>query len=211
MSKLFNWAAARLVAAFALALPLAAMAATPVAVWDGNFSSSELTMFTGYELVDWNETHGENNSSVTIDRSNHGLMFNAESAMPGMTILVRYSNLTAGSSKKVLFTSCVASNHSGYRTGVRLGTDGKICGMWGDADNGTASGSVPESGVMAFTYSTAGTYLYAAEKGTEALKPVWGSSSLKSSYDTAIYGGSAGGFCDGSSISGFSAASGMTI
>ena len=209
MSKLFNWAAARIVAAFALALPLAAMAATPVAVWDGDFN--DLTKFTGYELVDWNETHGENKSSCTIDRANHGLMFNAESAMPGMTILVRYSNLTVGSSKKVLFTSCVNSNHSGYRTGVRLGTDGKICGMWQSADNGTASGSVPESGVMAFTYSTAGTYLYAAEKGTESLKQVWGSSALKSSNDTAIYGGSAGGFCDGSSISGFSAASGMTI
>ena len=186
-----------------------AFAATPVAVWDGDFNN--LTKFTGYELLDWNETHGENKSSVTIDRANHGLMFNADSAMPGMTILVRYSNLTVGSSKKVLFTSCVNSNHSGYRTGVRLGTDGKINGMWGTADFGTADGSVPESGVMAFVYSTAGTYLYAAEKGTERLAQVWGNSALKSSGDTAIYGGSAGGFCDGSSISGFSAASGMTI
>jgi len=202
-------ALALFVAVAAAATTTLSHAATPVAVWDRDFNN--LTKFTGYELVDWNETHGENKSSSTIDRANHGLMFNAESAMPGMTILVRYSNLTVGSSKKVLFTSCVNSNHSGYRTGVRLGTDGKICGMWQSADNGTASGSVPESGVMAFTYSTAGTYLYAAEKGTESLKQVWGSSSLKSSNDTAIYGGSAGGFCDGSSISGFSAATGMTI
>lgn len=194
----------------ATTIGVGAYAATPVAEWDSDFN--DLDEFTGYELVDWNETHGEGNSSVTIDRANQGLMFNADSGMPGMTILVRYSGLQADSSnKKVLFTSCVNDNHEGYRTGVRLGTDGKINGMWGNADYGTAGGSVPESGVMAFVYSTAGTFLYAAEKGTEALQQVWGNGNLKSSNDTAIYGGAVGGFCDGSSIGGFAAATDMTI
>ena len=41
MRKLFNWAAARLVAAFALALPLAAMAApNATAVWRSNLGQS---------------------------------------------------------------------------------------------------------------------------------------------------------------------------
>ena len=41
MSKLFNWAAARLFAAFALALPLAAMAApNATAVWRSNLGQS---------------------------------------------------------------------------------------------------------------------------------------------------------------------------
>ena len=41
MSKLFNWAAARLFAAFALALPLAATAApTATAVWRSNLGQS---------------------------------------------------------------------------------------------------------------------------------------------------------------------------
>ena len=127
----------RKISAIVCSLSLAAMAATPVAVWDGDFSPSERTKFSGYTLVDWNLTHGGveheqgasnvDYSSVTIDRDNLGLLFNADSAMPGVTVLVRYSGLANSSSKsRVLFTSCVESSHSYDRTGIQLKTDGSL-------------------------------------------------------------------------------------
>ena len=195
---------------------------TPVAVWDGNFSAEALTNFTakGYTLVDWNETHGELDSSVTIDQANQGLMFNSDTAMSGLTVLVRYSGLEASeSAKRVLFASCVNASHKYDRTGVQLKPDGTLVGLWNnsttscnDADNGTASGSIPSSGVMAFTYSTAGTYLYYGKYlSSISSTAAWGSSSLKSSNDTSIYGAAIGGMYDGSSKSGTEAATGMTI
>ncbi|MBQ3806792.1 MAG: CotH kinase family protein [Kiritimatiellae bacterium] len=195
---------------------------TPVAVWDGNFSAEALTNFTakGYTLVDWNETHGELDSSVTINQANQGLMFNSDTAMSGLTVLVRYSGLEASeSAKRVLFASCVNASHKYDRTGVQLKPDGTLVGLWNnsttscnDADNGTASGSIPSSGVMAFMYSTAGTYLYYGKYlSSISSTAAWGSSSLKSSNDTSIYGAAIGGMYDGSSKSGTEAATGMTI
>ena len=197
---------------FGLARPLCA--ATPVAVWDGDFSSEALTKFSsaGITLVDWNETHGENNSSVTIDRANQGLMIQSTTAMPGITVLARYSNLAKGTNRRVIATSCVNSDNSGYRTGIQLTADGTLQGMWDSGANGTASGSIAASGVLAFVYSTAGTYLYYGAT-TDAISNTasWGSSGLKSSSDTSIYGAAIGGFVAGSNINGYEAAQGMTI
>lgn len=192
----------------------------PVAVWDGDFRPSELTKFSGYELVDWNETHGENYSSVTIDRANQGLMFRSSTGLSGMTVLVRYSNLTAGATnKRVLFTSTINSNYTGTRSGIRLasGSAGTLRGMSGNVDwddsRNTESGSVNENGVMAFTYSNAGTYLY---KGStvDDLAEAWGCAHLKWSSDfsnSTIYGAGIGGYCEGVSATGYEAAQGMTI
>ena len=219
----------RTISAIVCSLSIAAMAATPVAVWDGDFSPSELTKFTGYELVDWQKTHGgvsheggtaTDYSSVTIDRNNQGLMFNASSAMPGVTVLVKYSNLESSSSKgRVLAASCVTSSHQYDRTGITLKSDGKLIGLWNssttensDTDNGTASGSIAASGVMAFAYSTAGTYLYYGARCADiSTTAAWGSSGLKASTDTAIYGAAIGGMNAGASRNGYEAAKGMTI
>ncbi|MBQ2625375.1 MAG: CotH kinase family protein [Kiritimatiellae bacterium] len=197
-------------------------AVIPVAVWDGDFGVDALTNFTsnGYTLVDWNETHGKYYSSVTIDRTNQGLMFNSDTPMSGLTVLVRYSGLEASeSAKHVLFASCVTSNHKYDRTGVQLNPNGTLVGLWNnstsscnDADNGDASGSIPSSGVMAFTYSTAGTYLYyGASSSKISSTATWGSSALKSSNDTSIYGAAIGGMCADSTKSSTEAAKGMTI
>ena len=66
----------RLALALCFVTPLVSWAAEPVAVWDGDFSAEALNKFSsaGITLVDWQQTHGENNSSVTIDRANQGLM-----------------------------------------------------------------------------------------------------------------------------------------
>ena len=204
----------------AAALPLGVSAATPVAVWDGNFSPAELAKFEGYTLTDWNETHGANYSSVTIDRNNQGLMFDATLPMSGLTVMVRYSGLAAhNSNNRVLFTSSVTSSHQYDRTGIQLKSDGALVGLWNNsttannnADNGSAAGSINASGVMAFTYSTAGTYLYYGATTAEiSATSVWGSSGLKSSNDTAIYGAGIGGMYRDSSKSGAEAAKEMTI
>ncbi len=221
----------RVALSFAAAVGIAGLgfAATPVAVWDGDFSPSELTKYSGYELVDWQKTHGgvsheggtaTDYSSVTIDRNNQGLMFNASSAMPGVTVLVKYSNLEKSSSKgRVLAASCVTSSHQYDRTGITLKTDGTLVGLWNssttensDTDNGTASGSIAASGVMAFTYSTAGTYLYYGESCADiSATAAWGSSGLKAAADTAIYGAAIGGMNAGASRNSYEAAKGMTI
>ena len=192
----------------------------PIAVWDGDFSSSELTKFSGYELVDWNETHGENNSSVTIDNANQGLMFCSSTGLSGMTVLVRYSNLTAGTTnKRVLFTSTINSNYTGTRTGIRLasGSAGTLRGLWGNVDwndsRNPESGSVDESGVMAFIYSKAGTVLYKGGS-VEDLVEAWKCTNLKADADSdnsTIYGAGIGGYCASASADGYEAAQGMTI
>ena len=215
MKKIISMFATAL--ALCLATPIVSWAAapTPVAVWDGNFSASELTKFSGYELVDWNETHGENNSSVRIDRANQGLMFNAENGVSAVTVLVRYSNLWAGSNHRVLFSTSVSDNYQGTRTAVRYGSGGYLNGMWGTSDYGTAAGQPSSSGVMAFTYkgpdgTGAGTYLYGGADAS-SLALLWGNSALKSKDDTSVYSVGIGGFVDGTSVSGYEAAQGMNI
>lgn len=203
---------------------------SPVAVWDGDFRPDSLTKFTGYTLTDWNLTHGgathkyqspdADYSNVTIDRNSQGLMFDAANPLDGITVVVRYSGLVVDSSlTNVLFTSSVNSNHQYDRTGVQQCPDGKLIGLANNSTSangsytyGNASGTLAQSGVMAFTYSTSGTYLY---YGTENAKisssAVWGSSSLKYAADTAIYGAGIGGMYAGASKSGAQASKGMTI
>ena len=203
---------------------------SPVAVWDGDFRPDSLTKFTGYTLTDWNLTHGgatheyqspdADYSNVTIDRNSQGLMFDAANPLDGITVVVRYSGLAVDSSlTNVLFTSSVNSNHQYDRTGVQQCPDGKLIGLANNSTSangsytyGNASGTLAQSGVMAFTYSTSGTYLY---YGTENAKisssAVWGSSSLKYAADTAIYGAGIGGMYAGASKSGAQASKGMTI
>ena len=192
-----------------------------IAVWDGNFSTNALVAYSpDYTLVNSNATHGLRISSVTVDQDNQGLLFDSANAMSGITVLVRYSNLTNDTANnRVLFTSSVTSSNYYDRAGIQLKSDGTLVGLWNSStasnnntDYGTATNSIPSSGVMAFTYSTAGTYLYygATAKNIQD-DPVWGSSGLKSSNDTAIYGAGIGGMYRGGSKSGAEAAKGMTI
>ena len=210
-----------LVAAF-VALTLTTYAATPVAVWDGDFSTSALTKFTGYTLVDWNETHGDNDSSVTIDRANAGLMCRFGAAKGAFTVLVKYSGLAASTSaKRVVFATTANSDWTYDRCGIRLLTDGTLLGLWNnsttansDADypsNTAGSGSLPASGTAAYVYSSSsGTFVYSTGSGDETISDtaVWSHGSLKAGSMTGI---AVGGMWQSANVSGAQAAQGMTI
>ncbi len=207
---------------FAVFVTSGAWAATPVAVWDGDFSSANLSQ-NGWTLVNWNETHADDWSTVTMDRNNQGLMINSDSGNSGITVLVKYSGLSkSASAHRVLAASCVTSTHMYDRTGITLKSDGTLVGLWNsstsassDIDNGTASGSIAASGVMAFTYGSNGTYLYyGSDTASISSTAAWGASSLKAGNDSSnsiIYGATVGGMCNGASRSGYEAAKGMTV
>jgi len=211
----------RTISAIVCSLSIVAMAATPVAVWDGDFKQGSSTK-GGWTLVDWNETHAADGSSVTIDRNNQGLMINSSYGKSGITVLVKYSGLSVSSSShRVLAASCVTAAHKYDRTGITLKSDGKLVGLWNssttansDTDNGTASGSIASSGVMAFKYGTGGTYLYYAANTGGSYDTVWGSGGLIASTDinnSSIYGAAIGGMSNEASRNGYEAAKGMTI
>ena len=192
----------------------------PTAIWYGDFSSSALTQFAGYTIDDWNETHGENMSSVTIDRNNQGLLVDFASAKGYFTVLVKYTNLVAStSSKRVLFATTANSSKSYDRCGIRLLTDSKVQGLWNvatdsnsDADYGSAStGTVPSAGTLAFVYDkgTSGVSAYVA--GVDESLPstaLWTHASLKAGD---AHGFAVGGMCRDAAVSGVEAAKGMTI
>ena len=96
----------------------------PTAIWYGDFSAT----VDGYTLTDWQQTHGENMSSVTIDRNNQGLLVDFASAKGYFTVLVKYTNLVAStSSKRVLFATTANSDKTRDRCGIRLLTDSNAC------------------------------------------------------------------------------------
>ena len=213
--------ASALVAAFA-ALTLTTYAATPVAVWDGDFSASALTKFTGYTLVDWNETHGDNDSSVTINHANAGLMCQFGAAKGAFTVLVKYSGLAASTSaKRVVFATTANSDWTYDRCGIQLLTDGTLLGLWNNPTTGNndvdypsntdGSGSLPASGTAAYVYSSStGTFVYSTGSGDETISDtaVWSNGSLKAGSMTGV---AVGGMWQSANVSGVEAAKGMTI
>ena len=186
------------------------------AVWDGDFAAT----VDGYTLTDWQQTHGANNSSVTIDRNNQGLLVDFASAKGCFTVLVKYTNLVASSSsKRVLFATTGNSDYTRDRCGIRLLTSGKVQGLWNasltannDADyNPVSTGTVPSSGTLAFVYDkgTSGTSAYVAGTG-ESLPStaLWNNAALKAGD---MYGFAVGGMCKDAAVNGVEAAQGMTI
>ncbi len=186
------------------------------AIWYNDFSATN----DGYTLTDWQLTHGENNSSVTIDRNNQGLFVDFASAKGYFTVIVKYSDLAASSSyKRVLFATTGNSNYTRDRCGIRLLTDSKVQGLWNaslsannDADYGSASSStVPSAGTLAFVYDkgSSGTSAYVA--GINESLPstaLWNNTALKGGD---MYGFAVGGMCRDAAVSGVEAAKGMTI
>lgn len=200
-----------------------AAAPTPVAVWDGDFGTSTLEKFEGYTLVDWNETHGANDSSVTIDRSNAGLMCRFGAAKGAFTVLVKYSGLAASTSaKRVVFATTANSDWTYDRCGIRLLTDGTLLGLWNnpnsgnnDADypsNTAGSGSLPASGTIAYVYDSgsSGTSVYSNTSGDDDISDtaVWSNTGLKAGNMTGV---AVGGMWGSANVSGAEAAKGMTI
>lgn len=115
MSKLFNWAAARLAAAFALALPLAAMAATPVAVWDGGSADYNFIQLTrgDYTLAQIGQGYStqaaEDGSYLQIGTSNTEAAFTLKKSdgtnMGASTVIIKFENMPAnGGSNRALLS-----------------------------------------------------------------------------------------------------------
>lgn len=190
------------------------------AIWYGDFSATN----DGYTLTDWQQTHGKNNSSVTIDRNNQGLFVDFASAKGYFTVIVKYSDLAASSSyKRVLFATTGNSDYTRDRCGIRLLTDSKVQGLWNaslsdnsDADYGSASsGTVPSAGTLAFVYDkTSGTdaggvsAYVAANDDSLPTTALWNNTALKGGD---MYGFAVGGMCRDAAVSGVEAAKGMTI
>ena len=180
------------------------MAATPVAVWDGDFSAESLSK-NGWTLNLMGNALSADNSTITIDRDNNGVRLDAGTAVDGVTVIVRYSGLAAGSYDRVLVTSNVDSGYD--RTGIRLTTGGYLAGCGNGSTNsgtlsnyGSAAGSAPNSGYMAFVYkggtdaNARGTFIYfKTAGGTYPSNSSWGTYQLSYQADSAISGVTLGG------------------
>ena len=200
----------------ALALPAAVLAATPVAVWDGNFNAVQ----SGYTLNLNGNQLSSDNSVITITEASAGVDINfaSDHYAGGVTLIVRYDGLVKGDKAKVIATQ---SNDSGYtmdRTGVDLQASDRLWGMWyyngGWADNGTTSeaGVFPSSGCFAFTYKrNSGTYLYVGtDTSTISSSAAFGESGLRASNDS-LWGVTVGGMRSDTVNSNWRAAQGARI
>lgn len=206
----------KLTAAFAaLVSATAAFAATPIAVWHGDFEAR----FSGCTLNLNGNALSADKSTITIDQTYAGVDINFATPVAGasgITVLVEYSGLAKGDKAKALATSCVTSSYDKDRTGVDLQANNLLFGMWYDngwADYGTRAGEIAAEGYMAFTYNKdGGTYLHTSESaGKFPANATWGSSGLRSGSDNSIYGATIGGMRSGTVNTNWRAASGMQI
>ena len=200
---------------------LSAKGATPVAVWDGDFSDASLTQ-SGWTLDYQGNQRNSAGTAITIDRDNNGINIDTDTpSTDGITVILRYSGLATGSYDKVLAATCVESSHTYDRTGMRLLTSGTLCGCAnGSTTSGTMSSwgsvasSAPQSGYMAFRYKGSGnllgTFIYfRSSTGTYPASSNWGTYQLSYSADSEIYGVTIGGVRK--AVSSWEAAKGMTI
>jgi len=122
MRKLFNWAAARLVAAFALALPLAAMAApNATAVWRSNLGQSYTIGGNTYAVTPRDGTLNQDGTiTVSSTWGDKAPYIDLEGANVGIvSVLVKYSGLDIsqiydadGDSIGVAFASIIDSDNN---------------------------------------------------------------------------------------------------
>jgi hypothetical protein len=206
---------ALLAATFSGALTLTA--ATPVAVWDGDFSVTQ----TGYTLNLNDNTLSSDKSTITISQNVGVTVTKDEDTFSGgFTVLVRYSDLnTALADKQVLATSTLTDAND--RTGVTLNQSGKSCGIW-DGGSWNSSGtfnsmtSDQSSGVLAFmhysttSYSGVGTKLFSLGKHSAASTTIMNAGTLGSNNDINKYKSIAIGGRS-AAADGFSGATGMKI
>lgn len=150
--------------AFALALCATggAWAATPVAVWDGDFT----TMTKGtYTLSENGNTKTDTYLQIS---GNNGVLVTSTEALNVFTVIMRCSGLNlASANSQVLFTSYGAANSPhDNKTGVNLPANNAVCrGIWEGADwnSGATQGSVPANyTTLIYNHQqTNGTYAYA--------------------------------------------------
>ena len=210
----------RTITAIVCSLSLAAMAATPVAVWDGDFTATQ----TGFTLNRSGNALSQDNSTITIDQS-VGVKVDFDSAMTsGMTVMFRYAGLALDADKTMATSFGQGSQENS--TGVRLVSttvDNETVGVpsgfhststtynTGATQNNVNSSM--SSGVMAFCYTNGdGTQLYYINNGSASV--VYSCSTLKFGADftsARLKGCAIGGERDKSGATLFPAATGMKI
>jgi len=143
-----------------------AFAATPVAVWDGDFT----TMTKGsYTLSENGNTKTDNYLQISGD---NGILLTSSEALNVFTVIVRCEGLNLSAANgQVLFTSYgpEASSAIGIHdnmTGVYLPANNAVCrGIWqgGDWNSGATQGSVPANyTTLIYNHQQSnGTYAYA--------------------------------------------------
>ena len=210
----------RTISAIVCSLSIAAMAATPVAVWDGDFTATQ----TGFTLNRSGNAISQDNSTITIDQS-VGVKVDFDSAMTsGMTVMFRYASLALDADKTMATSFGQGSQENS--TGVRLVSttvDNETVGVpsgfhststtynTGATQNNVTSSK--SSGVMAFRYTNGGgTELYYINNGSASV--VYSCSTLKFGADftsARLKGCAIGGERDKSGATLFPAATGMKI
>ncbi len=152
--------------ALAAALPISASAATPLAVWDRDFTTLTKGTFT---LSENGNTKTDSYLQISGD---NGITVTSTDALNVFTVIMRCSGLNLAADKaQVLFTSYASDtvDNNDYRnlTGVNLPTNNAICrGIWSAADwnnNDAVQGSIPGNyTTLIYNHQqTNGTYGYA--------------------------------------------------
>lgn len=197
--------AKRTISAIACSLSLAAMAATPVAVWDGDFSAVQ----TGYTLNRSGNAISKDNSTITIDQDVGVKVDFTTGFSSAMTVMFKYSDLAFDAQKTLATSFCRGGDEN--RTGVYAASGGTINGIWNTADWAHPAQTLSESsGVLAFCYSKAGgTSLYSV--GASSRSELFNESGLRKGDDTAINGCTIGGERVKSGATLLPAATGMKI
>ena len=195
----------RSISAIACSLSLAAMAATPVAVWDGDFTATQ----TGFTLNRSGNAISQDNSTITIDQAVGVKVDFTTGLSSAMTVMFKYSDLAFDAQKTLATSFCSGGDEN--RTGVYVASGGTINGIWNTADWAHPAQTLSaSSGVLAFCYSKAGgTSLYSV--GASSRSELFNESGLRAGGDAAINGCTIGGERAKSGATLLSAATGMKI
>ena len=181
-------------------------AATPVAVWDGDFTATQ----TGFTLNRSGNAISQDNSTITIDQDVGVKVDFTTGFSSAMTVMFKYSDLAFDAQKTLATSFCSGGDEN--RTGVYAASGGTINGIWNTANWNNPSETLSESsGILAFCYHKSnGTSLYYV--GTDGTRlELFNKSGLKASGDTAINGCTIGGERAKSGATLLSAATGMKI
>ena len=196
----------RTISAIVCSLSIAAMAATPVAVWDGDFTATQ----TGFTLNRSGNAISQDNSTITIDQSVGVKVDFTTGLSDAMTVMFKYSDLAFDAQKTLATSFCSGKDEN--RTGVYAASGGTINGIWNTANWDNPMETLSESsGVLAFCYGkSVGTSLYYI--GTDGTRTqLYNKSNLVASTDPTINGCTIGGERAKSGATLLGAATGMKI
>jgi len=164
-------------AILALGIAFSARAATPAAVWDGDFSKT----ISGYTL----DLNGNTAEGGVVTIGNTGGIKISFSQVDTITVIYKYSDLSFGKEQAI---ATVKSTHgekhvtNGNAVGVELTSGNKTHGIWEGTLYGNDGSTVSAtSGKFAMTYKPdepGGTYLYTIANGSRT--QVYGVEGLRS-------------------------------